>query len=134
MGLRGPKPKCECGTCSACLRRARELRWRRKTPEKQRAYRAARAEYQKEWRNRNRERRSADRLARWRDDVGGERAKARARQSVLRAVAAGSLVRQPCEVCGTDERVQAHHDDYSRPLDVRWLCTQHHAEQHTVAT
>jgi hypothetical protein len=45
------------------------------------------------------------------------------------AVKKGEIVRQPCEVCGAD--AQAHHDDYSRPLDVRWLCTKHHAEHHT---
>lgn len=40
----------------------------------------------------------------------------------------GRLVRQPCEACG--ECAQAHHDDYSKPLEVRWLCTTHHAEWH----
>lgn len=60
------------------------------------------------------------------------------------AIKAGLLVRQPCEVCGQKperkswsglplneaETVVAHHDDYSKPLDVRWLCRQHHAEHH----
>lgn len=41
----------------------------------------------------------------------------------------GKLVRQPCEICGT-ARVEAHHDDYSKPLDVRWLCKSHHDEHH----
>ena len=45
------------------------------------------------------------------------------------AIRDGRLVRQPCEVCG-DKQAQAHHDDYSKPLDVRWLCTTHHAEWH----
>lgn len=45
------------------------------------------------------------------------------------AIRDGRLVRQPCEVCGND-KAQAHHDDYSKPLDVRWLCTKHHAEWH----
>src|SRR5690348_6789417 len=44
------------------------------------------------------------------------------------AIRDGRLIRQPCEVCG--EKAQAHHDDYSKPLDVRWLCTRHHAEWH----
>lgn len=44
------------------------------------------------------------------------------------AIRDGRLIRQPCEVCGG--KAQAHHDDYSKPLDVRWLCTKHHAEWH----
>lgn len=41
----------------------------------------------------------------------------------------GRIVRQPCEVCG-DPKSQAHHDDYSKPFDVRWLCQKHHVEHH----
>lgn len=46
------------------------------------------------------------------------------------ALRKGTLVREPCEVCGSEDRVVAHHDNYSRPLDVRWLCPQHHADAH----
>ena len=42
----------------------------------------------------------------------------------------GVLVRMPCEMCGTEQDVQAHHDDYYKPLDVRWLCRTHHREHH----
>lgn len=49
--------------------------------------------------------------------------------AVNNAVRDGRLARQPCEVCGK-QKAQAHHDDYSKPLDVRWLCTTHHAEWH----
>lgn len=41
----------------------------------------------------------------------------------------GMLIRQPCEVCG-NEKVEAHHDDYFKPLEVRWLCKLHHQEHH----
>lgn len=50
-----------------------------------------------------------------------------ARDLVYQAVKKGLLVRQPCEVCGT-EKVEAHHDDYAQPLEVRWLCLVHHRE------
>ena len=45
------------------------------------------------------------------------------------AIRRGRLTRQPCEVCG-EIKVHAHHDDYSLPLDVRWLCAKHHVRQH----
>lgn len=52
-----------------------------------------------------------------------------ARLAVQRAVKSGRLVRQPCEKCGA-EKTQAHHDDYSKPLDVRWLCARDHVREH----
>lgn len=68
---------------------------------------------------------------------GGTRADDRAHNMVEKAVARGLLQRKPCEVCGADGRmadgrpeVQAHHDDYARPLEVRWLCQKHHHEAH----
>lgn len=41
----------------------------------------------------------------------------------------GKLVPKPCEECGRPD-VQMHHDDYSKPLEVRWLCKRHHQEHH----
>lgn len=54
--------------------------------------------------------------------------KRQAHKLVENAIARGDLVPMPCELCGAS--AQAHHDDYSRPLDVRWLCQPHHAEHH----
>lgn len=41
----------------------------------------------------------------------------------------GRLAQKPCEVCGK-MKVHAHHDDYSKPLDIKWLCAKHHGERH----
>src|SRR6185295_8453314 len=45
------------------------------------------------------------------------------------AISNGTLVRQPCRECGKP-KTHAHHDDYSRPLDVVWLCHLHHQLHH----
>lgn len=45
-----------------------------------------------------------------------------ARLAVRRAVVTGALVRHPCQQCGSTQRVEAHHDDYSKPLAIEWLC------------
>ena len=45
------------------------------------------------------------------------------------AIRAGRLVRKPCAICG-EELVEAHHEDYSKPLEVEWLCYKHHGERH----
>lgn len=54
------------------------------------------------------------------------------RRQTRHAIARGDLTRQPCEVCGA-VNVDAHHDDYSKPLEVRWLCRVHHSEFHAKA-
>ena len=55
--------------------------------------------------------------------------KYKARTAVGNAIRDGRLKREPCEVCG-DERVHGHHDDYDKPLEVRWLCPAHHNQWH----
>lgn len=52
--------------------------------------------------------------------VYDDRTKARAILNVN--VRRGKITRGPCEKCGKTEGVQGHHADYSKPLDVRWLC------------
>jgi hypothetical protein len=49
---------------------------------------------------------------------------------VTNAIRDGKLFKKPCEVCGSKERIHAHHDDYAEPLNVRWLCAAHHSEWH----
>lgn len=56
------------------------------------------------------------------------RAEKRAQHIVEYEIRTGRLIPQPCEVCG--EKAEAHHDDYSKPLDVRWLCRIHHCALH----
>jgi len=46
------------------------------------------------------------------------------------AVKKGIITKDPCKVCKTTKDVQAHHYDYSKPLDVIWLCRKHHNELH----
>lgn len=46
------------------------------------------------------------------------------------AIERGELKPQPCEVCGTKIFVVAHHDDYAKPLDIRWLCRSDHKIHH----
>jgi hypothetical protein len=46
------------------------------------------------------------------------------------AIKKGFLIKQPCEICGTDEKVEAHHEDYTQPLKVMWLCRLHHMRLH----
>lgn len=53
--------------------------------------------------------------------------KARARNKVAVALRNGRLTKLPCQVCG-NLKVEAHHTDYRKYLDVMWLCRKHHME------
>lgn len=106
---------------------------RRQSPE----YRARQREWNREWRERNG--RTTERLARkaaqmraYRNDPE-LRVRHEARELVNKAIQAGDLAKQPCEVCGAI-KVDGHHDDYAKPLEVRWLCRAHHQEHHAKAT
>lgn len=71
---------------------------------------------------------AADRYKRRREN---ERPRLLARVAVHNAIVAGAITPQPCWCCGHE--AEAHHPDYSRPLDVVWLCKPHHQEVHAMA-
>lgn len=62
-------------------------------------------------------------------------------KSIGYAIKRGDIIPQPCEICGLPpnstnkggyRRVHAHHDNYSKPLAVRWLCSKHHVAFHKI--
>ena len=55
--------------------------------------------------------------------------KIKAHQILNSHLKSGRIAKCPCEICNIVP-AQAHHPDYSRPLDVRWLCPSHHKLEH----
>lgn len=53
----------------------------------------------------------------------------RANDLVFMAKKAGRLLPSPCERCQSPDSI-AHHEDYSRPLAVTWLCHKCHKARH----
>ena len=109
-GLRG-----ECKECTKYLAKA----WQSSNQEKEKARSA-------KWAAEHPEKAKA-KVARYRarnPDV------VRAHIAVRTEIRAGRMIRGACEVCGSSEHVHAHHDDYSKPLSVRWLCQPHHVAIH----
>lgn len=56
--------------------------------------------------------------------------KYKAKNKVNNEIRSGNLIHEPCEVCGGHYSIHAHHDDYLKPLNVRWLCAKHHQQWH----
>lgn len=62
---------------------------------------------------------------------------AAAKAKVGWAIKVGKLALQPCERCGRKPEqingrriIEAHHPDYSKPLEIIWLCKKHHSDVH----
>lgn len=57
--------------------------------------------------------------------------KYKAHNAVMNAIRDGKMKKEKeCWQCGSDFRVEAHHDDYAFPLSVRWLCAACHKQWH----
>jgi hypothetical protein len=74
----------------------------------------------------------------WENKAKKERMKDKVRQETLRAIHLGIIKRGPCQQCEAErtpqqygaERTLAHHPNYSKPLNVIWLCPKHHVMLH----
>ena len=55
--------------------------------------------------------------------------KLKAKLKVYFAIKRGTMKRNPCIICG-NPRSLGHHPDYSKPLEVTWLCSKHHQALH----
>ena len=58
-----------------------------------------------------------------------QKMKGNARAYLHTYVKRGKVKRKPCQVCGS-VFAHAHHEDYSKPLEVEWLCKKHHLQLH----
>lgn len=84
------------------------------------------------------------RIRKWRKTVNGKKyiknreilnkintpEKIIARKICRNAVSSGVLIKKPC-TCG-ELKVQGHHEDYSKPLEVVWLCRKCHNNYHII--
>jgi hypothetical protein len=98
-------------------------------------------QWYREYRERNREKIREYNLRynkNWRHENGSEAEKRYdrkypeklyARRLLCEAVKKGIIKRGNCEVC-KKPNAQGHHEDYYKPLEVRWFCPLHHKHHH----
>lgn len=118
--------------CKPCSSQAAK-EYRQKNKEKLKAYESSRKD--------DPERKLANKKYQQREDVKIRYRKKRldwkktnnkkklAHDAVSFALETGKLKRIPCEVCG-EIKVDAHHVDYTKRLEVMWLCRRHHIQWH----
>jgi len=54
-----------------------------------------------------------------------QKKKDKARSTLNVALNRGIISKKPCFYCN-NENVEAHHEDYNKPLEVIWVCKKHH--------
>ncbi len=116
--------------CIDCVR-SRVKKYAHNNPEKVRVLtreKARRPKYRllnKAWRDANPEQAQAIK-DRW---VKKNRDKRHAHAALEYALRIGKITRgTECARCGATTALEAHHEDYSKPLDVEWLCLPCHGE------
>ena len=104
------------------------MRKLRESPE----YRKKQAEFYKKWyaeKGRKRAENYNKKINEW-DKNNPE--KLMARHKIQIGIKNGSIVKPlVCEFCGLKTRLNGHHDDYNKPMEVRWLCSSCHKKLHS---
>ncbi len=91
----------------------------------------ARYEYLKKWKAKNLEKYHAFQRKGQKKWYMKNREKLRAYWKLKCAVERGEIVRpKQCSKCPFVGKIQGHHTDYSKPLDVMWLCKRCHENEH----
>lgn len=119
--------RAECKACNRARSRERYAANRTARREEKRLYEASHREEAKArvraWRLKHPERRD-----------GGDKVKRSARVAVRDAVHNGRVTKpESCEDCGgafPKAKLHGHHEDYSKPLEVEWLCPECHGKRH----
>ena len=118
------------GKCKECTKRDVEEN-RKSKPEYYREYEVSRRDLPHRIKARQKYAASKEGLISGRraKDAWAERNPEKKRAAVLanNALRDGRLERKTkCEVCGSTKNIEKHHDDYNKPLEVRWLCKKDH--------
>ena len=111
------------GKCKVCV--SGDAKTRRQDPERRDKVLIQDMQAHRRWRQANPIKLAEDTLRYQRNN----KEKVRAWQMVARNLEAPDA----CSECGSTFHIQAHHDDYSKPLDVRWLCAACHKQHHAKA-
>lgn len=54
-----------------------------------------------------------------------------AHQIIANAIARKKIIKPDnCSICNSTKKIESHHDDYTKPLLIRWLCETCHKEWH----
>lgn len=105
-----------CKVCSRAISRE----WRRLNKDKKQAQ-------NKDWKQKHKQQRAEYRKQYRKDN----RLKCNAHSLVWNHINTGKLFKPDfCYLCGDKCEPQAHHEDYSKPLEILWLCPTCHANRH----
>ena len=115
-------PDGKAGWCKTCTYPG-VRKYQREHPDKA-------AEYDRRWYEDNKDVKAASARRRRARNPERHRMMERARGMVERAVEAGKIIKsERCEECNRKAKLIGHHPDYSKPLEVKWVCFRCHPEE-----
>lgn len=107
------------GGCKPCLKKRRK-EWHDNNP-------GVHAEKTRRWREKNVEK-NAEKDVKYNMKYPERKT---AVNAVGIAIMSGKIIRaEKCEQCGSERNIQGHHEDYSKKLEVMWLCCSCHVNLH----
>ena len=109
---------------------AKRKEWAERNPEKAKAIEDRKLEKRREGRPPMSERTKMTDWERKKRSLENNPIQAAAMKIYKYALRQGKLERGPCAVCSATENIDGHHTDYTKPLDVVWLCKPHNREEH----
>ena len=123
-------------TCKKCYIKhysdqARTPEYRIRQKEQRIRHKEYRVNFYYDWYHKNGRKRAKDYrevIIEWRKN---NPEKVRAHEAIRRAIRTGKLIKpKSCSECGKEKRLHGHHFDYSKPLEVIWLCASCHKNLH----
>lgn len=106
-------PHVRCKDCEKVIKRKYYIKNKEKLCEYTKKYRLADPE---------RAKRIAEKVY-----ANSDKRKVKARAILNCKIRYGKIIKpENCEVCKEKQKLQAHHDDYDKPLEVKWLCRRCH--------
>ncbi len=127
-----------------CSEKCRRKGWRKSWVKFAKQHRKTIAKYGREWYYKNKEKRlrqikkyqksSTGKFTAKITDSNNKRKfpeKIKARIQLRSALARGDIRKSPCKIC-SNPKVEGHHNDYTKPLNIRWLCILHHKQFHAM--
>lgn len=117
--------------CSKCRINKSDKEFHFTKGKRRKVCKICRTAYYRDWYKKNGRSRAIDYMEAIMEWQRNNPEKKKAHDKVFQAIKMGKIIKPiSCSECLREKRLSAHHNNYSRPLDVLWLCSSCHKKKH----